>query len=71
MAVDYGASALGLVSHMPSGPGVIGDELIEEIAARVPPGIGTFLLTSRQRVNEIVAQQHFCKTNTVQSAITL
>jgi phosphoribosylanthranilate isomerase len=66
MAVDYGASALGLVSHMPSGPGVIGDELIEEIAARVPPGIGTFLLTSRQRVNEIVAQQHFCKTNTVQ-----
>lgn len=66
MAVDYGASALGLVSHMPSGPGVIGDELIAEIAARVPPGIGTFLLTSRQRVNEIVAQQHFCKTNTVQ-----
>jgi phosphoribosylanthranilate isomerase len=66
MAVDFGASALGLVSHMPSGPGVIGDELIAEIAARVPPGIGTFLLTSRQRVNEIVAQQHFCKTNTVQ-----
>jgi phosphoribosylanthranilate isomerase len=66
MAVDYGASALGLVSQMPSGPGVIGDELIAEIAARVPPGIGTFLLTSRQRVNEIVAQQHFCKTNTVQ-----
>jgi phosphoribosylanthranilate isomerase len=66
MAVDYGASALGLVSHMPSGPGVIRDELIAEIAARVPPGIGTFLLTSRQRVNEIVAQQHFCKTNTVQ-----
>jgi phosphoribosylanthranilate isomerase len=66
MAVEYGASALGLVSHMPSGPGVIGDELIAEIAARVPPGIGTFLLTSRQRVNEIVAQQHFCKTNTVQ-----
>jgi phosphoribosylanthranilate isomerase len=65
-AVEAGASALGLVSHMPSGPGVIGDELIAEIAARVPPAIGTFLLTSRQGVEEIVAQQRFCRTNTVQ-----
>lgn len=66
MAVEAGASALGLVSHMPSGPGVIGDELIAEIAARVPPAIGTFLLTSRQSVDEIVTQQHFCRTNTIQ-----
>lgn len=66
MAVEAGASALGLVSHMPSGPGVIGDELIAEIAATVPPGIGTFLLTSRQSVEEIVAQQRFCRTNTIQ-----
>ena len=66
LAVEAGASALGLVSHMPSGPGVIGDELIAEIAARVPPAIGTFLLTSRQGVEEIVAQQRFCRTNTVQ-----
>lgn len=66
MAVAAGASALGLVSHMPSGPGVIGDELIAEIAARVPPAIGTFLLTSRQSVDEIVTQQHFCRTNTIQ-----
>ncbi len=66
MAVEAGASALGLVSHMPSGPGVIGDELIAEIAATVPPAIGTFLLTSRQSVDEIVAQQHSCRTNTIQ-----
>jgi phosphoribosylanthranilate isomerase len=66
MAVDYGASAIGLVSHMPSGPGVIRDELIAEIAATVPPSVGTFLLTSRQRVNEIVEQQHLCRTNTIQ-----
>jgi hypothetical protein len=39
----------GLVSHMPSGPGVISDELIAEIAATVPPAIGTFLLTSRHK----------------------
>jgi phosphoribosylanthranilate isomerase len=51
---------------MPSGPGVIGDELIAEIAATVPPAIGTFLLTSRQSVAEIVEQQRFCRTNTIQ-----
>jgi phosphoribosylanthranilate isomerase len=66
LAVDCGASALGLVSHMPSGPGVINDELIAEIIATVPPAIGTFLLTSRQSVVEIIEQQHFCRTNTVQ-----
>jgi phosphoribosylanthranilate isomerase len=66
LAMEYGASALGLVSHMPSGPGVISDELIAEIAATVPPAIGTFLLTSRQSVREIVAQQRLCRTNTIQ-----
>ena len=66
IAVECGASAVGLVSHMPSGPGVIADELIPQIAASVPPGIGTFLLTSRQRVADIVEQQHFCRTNTIQ-----
>lgn len=66
MAVEAGASALGLVSRMPSGPGVISDELIASIAAAVPPAIGTFLLTSRQSVDEIVAQQRFCRTNTIQ-----
>ncbi|MBZ5655635.1 MAG: phosphoribosylanthranilate isomerase [Acidobacteriia bacterium] len=66
LAVECGASALGLVSQMPSGPGVISDELIAEIAATVPPAIGTFLLTSRQSVRETVAQQHSCRTNTIQ-----
>jgi phosphoribosylanthranilate isomerase len=66
MAVAAGASALGLVSRMPSGPGVISDELIAEIAETVPPAIGTFLLTSRQSVDEIIAQQHACRTNTIQ-----
>jgi phosphoribosylanthranilate isomerase len=66
LAVEHGASALGLVSHMPSGPGVISDERIAEIAATVPPAIGTFLLTSRQNVADIVRQQRFCLTNTIQ-----
>ena len=66
MAVHAGASAVGLVSHMPSGPGVIADTQIAEIAAKVPPAIGTFLLTSLQGVDEIVAQQRLCRTNTIQ-----
>ena len=66
LAVVAGADALGLVSAMPSGPGVIAEETIAEVAATVPPPIGTFLLTSRQDVAGIVEQQRRCATNTVQ-----
>jgi phosphoribosylanthranilate isomerase len=66
MAVEYGACAVGLVSHMPSGPGVIDEERIAEIASKVPPSVGTFLLTSRQTVDDIIQQQRFCRTNTIQ-----
>ena len=66
MAIAYGASALGLVSEMPSGPGVISDERIGEIAATVPPPIGTFLLTSKQDSDSIVAQHGRCRTNCIQ-----
>src|SRR5258708_1524288 len=66
LAIECGASALGLVSSMPSGPGVISDERIAEIDTTVPPAIGTFLLTSRQSVPEIIEQQRFCRTNTIQ-----
>jgi phosphoribosylanthranilate isomerase len=66
LAVRYGASALGLVSAMPSGPGVLAEERIADIAATVPPAIGTFLLTSRQDVATIIEQQRRCGVNTVQ-----
>jgi phosphoribosylanthranilate isomerase len=66
LAVRYGASAVGLVSAMPSGPGVIPDESIAEIARTVPPGVATFLLTSRQGVAAIVEQQRRLRTNTLQ-----
>ena len=66
MAVEAGADAIGLVSSMPSGPGVISEDLIRAIAATVPPPIATFLLTCRQRVDEIVAQQKRCGPNSVQ-----
>ena len=66
LAVELGASAIGLVSQMPSGPGVISDELIAEIAATVPPPIATFLLTSKQDVQAIIDQQRLCRTNCIQ-----
>lgn len=65
-AVARGASALGLVSSMPSGPGVIGEDAITRIAAAVPPGVASFLLTSATTVQEIVAQQRRCCTSTIQ-----
>lgn len=57
MAVEAGASALGLVSEMPSGPGVIPEDQIAEIAAAAPPGVATFLLTCRTDPAEIAEQQ--------------
>jgi phosphoribosylanthranilate isomerase len=58
--------ALGLVAAIPSGPGVISEEIIASIAATVPPPMATFLLTSEHSPEAIVAQQRRCRTNTVQ-----
>ncbi len=66
LAIEHGAAALGLVSAMPSGPGIIPEEQIAEIAARVPPGVSTFLLTARQDSAGIIEQQRRCRTNTIQ-----
>ena len=66
MAIRYGASALGFVSHMPSGPGVISEELITEIVAQIPPPIATFLLTSSQNTPEIFQQLNCCGPNRAQ-----
>ncbi|HXG91561.1 MAG TPA: phosphoribosylanthranilate isomerase [Blastocatellia bacterium] len=66
MAVRHGASALGLVSEMPSGPGVIAESLIAEIAAVVPPAVSSFLLTSKQDARAIIEQHRRCRTSTIQ-----
>ena len=66
VAIAHGASALGLVAEMPSGPGVIEDVLIAEIAARIPPPVASFLLTSRTDADAIVEHVRTCRTNTVQ-----
>jgi phosphoribosylanthranilate isomerase len=62
LAIQYGAAAIGLVGKMPSGPGIIDDELIQSIAKTVPPPISTFLLTSETRAEDIIG--HYKKTHT-------
>jgi phosphoribosylanthranilate isomerase len=66
LAVTHGASALGLVSEMPSGPGVIPEPVIAAVADTVPPGVAAFLLTSRRDPEEIAAQARRCRVDTVQ-----
>ena len=65
-AVSFGASAIGLVGKMPSGPGPISDEEIFAIAKTVPPPIGTFLLTSEQTSHGILEHHFRTLTNTIQ-----
>jgi phosphoribosylanthranilate isomerase len=66
LAIRYGASALGLVSEMPSGPGVLTDDAIAEIAARIPPSIASFLLSCRQDPDAIAEQQQRARASAVQ-----
>jgi phosphoribosylanthranilate isomerase len=71
LAIAEGAGALGLVSEMPSGPGVISEAQIAEIAAAVPAPIATFLLTCRQDADWIVQQHARCRTSTIQLVDTV
>lgn len=66
LVIKYGACAIGLVSAMPSGPGPIEENLIAEIAAKIPPGVSSFLLTCKQNVDEIIEQQKRTGVNTIQ-----
>jgi phosphoribosylanthranilate isomerase len=66
MAIRAGASALGLVGPMPSGPGTLDEDQIAHIARVVPPGVATFMLTCRQDAAAIVEQHRRCRTNVIQ-----
>lgn len=56
-AIDAGADALGLVSAMPSGPGVISDARVTQIAASIPPPVASVLLTSETNADAIADHQ--------------
>lgn len=66
LAIKFGASALGLVAKMPSGPGVINDEEIRKITDSIPPPIASFLLTSETDTRQIIQHQKSVGTNTIQ-----
>ena len=66
LARAHGAAAIGLVSAMPSGPGVIDEDRIRTIAAWAPAGLRTFLLTVRTDATGVVAQVSALRTDTVQ-----
>ena len=66
MAVRAGASAIGLVSGMPSGPGILGEDRIAEIAVTVPPFVTSVLLTSRTSAEAMAEQVELCGVRAVQ-----
>lgn len=66
MAIRHGASAIGLVGNMPSGPGVIDDRKISEIVRSIPPAVSTFLLTSETTANGVIAHYRKVNTTTIQ-----
>jgi phosphoribosylanthranilate isomerase len=51
---------------MPSGAGIISEDLIAEIVPHVPPSVSSFLLTCRQDVASIIDQQRRLRTTTLQ-----
>jgi phosphoribosylanthranilate isomerase len=66
LAINYGATAIGLVGPMPSGPGIISNIEIEKIAKATPQNIDTFLLTSETSTQNIINHHLQTKTNTIQ-----
>ena len=66
LALTCGASALVLVSAMPSALGLIDEDLIAETIGTVPPPTATFFLTSQQNVDVIVDQQQRCRPDRMQ-----
>ncbi len=66
MAIEAGASAIGLVSEMPSGPGVIDETVIASVAKRTPVGVAAVLLTSQVSAIGLIDQQHRCRADVLQ-----
>lgn len=66
LAIDHGATALGLVGEMPSGPGIIDDEKIRVIASEIGDSAWTVLLTSRTKADDIVEHVKLTGVNSVQ-----
>lgn len=66
LAIAAGADAVGLVGAMPTGPGILSDSTVAAIAAKVPPPVAAFLLTSEHTAEGILAHVRRCGVSTVQ-----
>jgi phosphoribosylanthranilate isomerase len=66
LAARSGAHAIGLVSSMPSGPGVIDEDRIASIARALRGRVETFLLTSQVVAESIEEQHRRCGTSAIQ-----
>ena len=66
LAINAGASVLGLVGHMPSGPGVITNEEIRRILREIPSGVETFLLTSETSSKGIINHYRSAPASSIQ-----
>jgi len=65
-AWNHNIDAIGLVGNMPSGPGVISDDLIKIISSAAPPSVSTFLLTSETSSRKIIEHQKKVGASTIQ-----
>src|SRR4026207_818636 len=70
-AIELGASAIGLVSRMPSGPGPIEEELISALVSPVGDSVAPFLLTCETSADAIIAQQRRTGVSTLQLVDTV
>jgi phosphoribosylanthranilate isomerase len=66
MAIGAGADALGLVSTMPSGPGIINSSKILEITQMIPPSIDAFVLTTLEDSWDLIDLIRTVKNRTIQ-----
>jgi len=66
IATSCGVDALGLVSEMPSGPGVISELQIKQIIEKLQPFVIPVLLTSKNIAVEICDQVDYCLPRAVQ-----
>jgi len=66
MAIIHDADAIGLVSAMPGGPGVIAESEITSIIKIVPLPVATFLLTCKTQAHEIITQYKDINSTSIQ-----
>ncbi len=66
LAISYGAAAVGFVSHMPSGPGVISEDTIAELVQATPYPVWSEVLTSLTELPGLLAQYQRLKPGALQ-----